>query len=56
MERAGAAASAEAPLYWLRMEAPSWEHCEVRLRAWPGGDDALLARAHHHGRWVEWQA
>jgi hypothetical protein len=54
MEEAGARASRAAPLFWLRMEAPSVEFCEVRLRGWPGGGDRLLARAHHHGRWVEW--
>jgi hypothetical protein len=36
------------------MEAPGMAFCEIRLRAWPGGEDRLLARAHHHGRWVEW--
>jgi len=56
VESAGERADARAPLYWLRMEAPSLDHCEVRLRAWPGDGDALLARAHHHGRWVEWLA
>lgn len=56
VEAAGAAASAEAPLFWLRMEAPKVAYCEVRLRAWPGGEDRFLARTHHHGRWVEWRA
>lgn len=56
MEAAGTRASREAPLFWLRMEAPNVEYCEIRLRAWPGEGDRLLARAHHHGRWVEWLA
>jgi hypothetical protein len=56
VEAAGAEAGPDAPLFWLRMEAPNVEFCEVRLRAWPGGADRLLARAHHHGRWVEWLA
>ena len=54
LETAGASASEDAPLFWLRMEAPGMAFCEIRLRAWPGGEDRLLARAHHHGRWVEW--
>jgi hypothetical protein len=54
VEAAGAAASSQAPLFWLRMEAPGMAFCEIRLGAWPGGEDRLLARAHHHGRWVEW--
>ena len=54
LEAAGARADARAPLFWLRSEAPSLDYVEVRLRAWPGGVDRLLARAHHHGRWVEW--
>jgi hypothetical protein len=32
------------------------DHVEVRLRLWPGGEDRLLARAHHHGAWVDWIA
>ena len=55
IESAGVRASPDAPLFWLRSEPPSLEFAEVRLRAWPGGDDRLLARAHHHARWVEWQ-
>ena len=54
LESAGAAATADAPLFWLRMEAPGIHYCELRLRGWPGGEERLLARAHHHGRWVEW--
>jgi len=51
---AGERADAAAPLAWLRMEPPNVEYCEVRLRVWPGGEDALLARTHPHGKWVEW--
>ncbi len=54
LESAGARADSQAPLFWLRSEAPSLEYVEIRLRSWPGGEDRLLARAHHHGRWVEW--
>jgi hypothetical protein len=48
-QRAAAAASAEAPLAWLRLE-PAQGRFEVRLTLWPGGDDRLLATATGHGR------
>ena len=55
---AGAAATAERPFAWLRME-PSPTHPagmqEVRLTLWPGGEDRLLALAHPHGATVEWR-
>ena len=55
MHAAGAAATAEAPLAWLRMEPPQPGFgVELRLRTWPGGGDRLLARAHPHGSEVEW--
>lgn len=54
LESAGARARADSPLFWLRSEAPNLDYVEIRLRSWPGGEDRLLARAHHHGRWVEW--
>jgi len=54
LESAGARADAQAPLFWLRSEAPNLEYVEIRLRSWPSGEDRLLARAHHHARWVEW--
>jgi len=54
LEDAGARASAAAPLAWLRMEGVDYEHCEIRLRCWPGGEDRLLGRCHYHGAWVEW--
>jgi hypothetical protein len=53
IEAAGAAATAGAPLAWLRME-PGGDLAEVRLRVWPGGEDALVARAGYHGRPVRW--
>ncbi len=56
VESAGARADSDAPLLWLRCEPASFQFAELRLRAWPGGEDRLLARAHHHGRWVEWLA
>jgi hypothetical protein len=56
MEAAGARATAERPLAWLRSEPPSVDHDEIRLRTWPGGRDRLLGRAQPHGQWVEWLA
>ncbi len=56
LERAGADASEAAPLTWLRLEGVGLSHAELRLRLWPGGEDAPLARAHYHGSWVEWLA
>ena len=59
MARAGAAATAWAPLAWLRFEmsdpsAPSAP--ELRLRLWPGGLDRLLAVGHPHGAFLRWLA
>jgi hypothetical protein len=56
LEAAGARASAEAPLAWLRFEKePGEEVHSLRLRTWPGSE-RLLARAHPHGNWVRWSA
>ena len=49
---AGARASADAPLAWLRME-PAGERAEVRITTWPGGEERLLARAGYHGTPLE---
>lgn len=54
VEAAGARAGRSRPLAWLRSEPPSPDCVEIRLRTWPGGEDRLLGRAHHHGAWVEW--
>ena len=58
---AGAAATAEAPIAWLRyeMEDPGKPHFPtLRLTLWRGGapEERLLARAHPHGTFVEWLA
>ena len=53
IEEAGTGATAQAPLAWLRME-PGGDLADVRLRVWPGGEDALVARAGYHGRPVHW--
>lgn len=55
MELAGARATSEAPVAWLRMEADGRDTAGVRLRVWPGGADREIARADFHGRFVEWQ-
>lgn len=61
IERAAASASPEAPLAWLRFEAPAGAMherglptFEARLAQWPGGDDRLVATAHLWGRRVRW--
>ncbi len=56
IEAAGTRATPDAPVFWLRME-PDWSTgvhvTEVRLTAWPGGEERLLARSHPHGAWLE---
>jgi len=55
--RAGAAARADTPLAWLRMEpSPAGGQAELRLTVWPGGRERLLAHADYHGRWINWNA
>lgn len=56
MSDAGARATPDAPLAWLRVESANFDHCEIRLRTWPGGEERLLGRCHYHGAWVEWLA
>jgi hypothetical protein len=55
---AGSAATAEAPIGWLRLEPAGnlAADMEVRLTLWPGGKDRRLAVAHPHGTWVRWDA
>jgi hypothetical protein len=52
VRRVGAAAPAQAPLAWLRME-PAGDYAEVRITCWPGGEETLLARVGYHGDPVE---
>ena len=57
LEQAGAEASEERPLAWVRLETnrATFRH-ELTVRYWPGGaDPVLLAEAHPHGAWVEWK-
>ena len=56
LETHGAAATASAPLAWLRMEPVEGQPfpIELRLTLWPGGEDRKLANVHAHGASVEW--
>jgi hypothetical protein len=55
MDAAGAAASEDRPLAWLRFEmAPGDSKPSLRLRLWPNGEDRLLAWCHPHGKSVRW--
>jgi hypothetical protein len=51
IEKAGARATLDAPIAWLRFE-PSADRaaCDVRLTLWPGGGERLVAVAGYHGR------
>ncbi len=50
---AGAAATEEAPVAWLRME-PGGEEAHIRLTMWPGGRERLVATSSYHGAAVRW--
>ena len=53
---AGQAATADVPLYWLRMEPEQpLRAMAVRLTSWPGEDERLLATAGAHGDPVRWR-
>jgi hypothetical protein len=54
-EAAGARATAERPLAWVRVEADRDVHQHaLTIRSWPGHSaPQLIARAHAHGFWVE---
>ena len=51
--RAGKAATAAAPIAWLRME-PGGKEAHVRLTAWPKGRERLVATCSYHGASVRW--
>ncbi len=53
IEDAGARATADAPVCWLRME-PAGDVADVRVRCWPDGSDQLLATTGYHGPPVTW--
>lgn len=50
---AGARATPDAPLFWLRME-PAGVVADLRLRSWPDGTDRLLGTTGFHGPPVDW--
>lgn len=57
MEAAGASATAQQPLGWIRVETnrATFRH-ETTVRYWPGGEEWVqLAESHPHGAWVHWQ-
>jgi hypothetical protein len=57
MEAAGAKATDDCALAWIALEANRvLHHHELVVRYWPSGaEPAILARAHPHGAWVEWE-
>ena len=58
MYRAGAEATEESPVAWLRMEPleSKARHATLWLTTWPGGRNERLANCDYHGRWIEWTA
>ncbi|MCF6233810.1 MAG: DUF2332 family protein [Rhodobacteraceae bacterium] len=57
IEAAGAQATAQAPVAWLRMENDgAQDGAALTLRLWPGDLHITLGRVDFHGRWVRWQA
>lgn len=57
IEEAGAAATVDAPLVWVMLEANRDTHRhDLTVRWWPGGAETIkLGTAHPHGAWVEWE-
>ena len=53
---AGAQASPDRPLVWMRMEPATREHADLRLTTWSGGDpvEELIAEVGYHGADVRW--
>lgn len=57
IETAGARATIDAPLAWLRMENDGGENgAALTLRLWPGDQHITLGRVDFHGWWVRWEA
>lgn len=55
IEAAGAAATQDAPVAWLSMEADGLpDGAALQLRLWPVGNILNLGRADFHGRWIKW--
>ena len=55
LRRAGARATAAAPVAWLRME-PAGPLADLRLSWWPGDAEEVLGHGGYHGRPVRWGA
>ena len=55
MEAAGAKATPDLPLAWVRVEADrTMNQHDITVQSWPGHSDTrLLGHAHAHGFWVE---
>jgi hypothetical protein len=54
-EAAGATATSDRPLAWVRMEADAdRKTIQLHMTAWPGGKIEHLAAVHPHGAWLEW--
>lgn len=52
---AGARATVDAPLAWLRMEPIDMKSFPlIRLTTWPGAQNRTLGTVHFHGRWARW--
>ncbi|MBD3678509.1 MAG: DUF2332 family protein [Rhodobacteraceae bacterium] len=57
IEKAGAAATTNAPIAWFGMETDgNAQGAALTLRLWPGDLTLEMGRADFHGRWVDWQA
>ncbi len=55
LQAAGARASEQAPLAWLRMEPPQPDQpVELRCTLWPGGETQRWAQVHPHGQTLHW--
>lgn len=60
-EAAGAGASPDEPIAWISLETdPATFRHELKVRYWDGGSNdgetTLLAHAHPHGAWIEWES
>lgn len=57
LDAAGARATAEAPLAWLRLEPDGRAgSAALTLTLWPGGAERALGRGDYHGRFADWSA
>ncbi len=56
LSEAGATATTDRPLCWLRMEPATLEHADLRVTTWPGGEERHLADVGYHGADVRWRA